>query len=177
MKRNPHSDRWRRRQNRTLLADAALPESDVSIVIMDALPVAAYKGDVVGLAATKPAAGQKLQAGSAAAVQYAQFLQQAQDAVLNAAGVDAGQVVYRYTYALNGFAARLTPEQIREIKEQSGVALVLRDEFRYAWKTKRSTKKRRKMPSSAPSLEARRAWPGHQRRRRRVRRHRHRHLA
>jgi len=113
-------------------ADAALPESDVSIVVMEALPVAAYKGDVVGLAATKPAEGEKLQAGSAAAVQYAQFLHQAQDAVLSAAGVDAGQVVYRYTYALNGFAARLTPEQIREIKEQPGVALVLRDEFRYA---------------------------------------------
>ncbi len=111
---------------------AALPESDVSIVIMEALPVVAYQGGVMGFAATKPAEGEKLQAGSTAAVQYAQFLQQSQDAVLGAAGVDAEQVVYRYTYALNGFAARLTPAQIRRLEQQPGVALVLRDEFRYA---------------------------------------------
>ncbi|WP_165821000.1 S8 family serine peptidase [Nocardioides gansuensis] len=45
-----------------------------------------------------------------------------QDAVLAAAGI--GEVTYRWTTALNGFAAHLTPEQVDRLEADPSVALV-----------------------------------------------------
>lgn len=47
-----------------------------------------------------------------------------QDATLAAAGADTTTPVYRWTDALNGFAAALSPEEARVVAAQPGVALV-----------------------------------------------------
>ncbi len=65
---------------------AAMPPSDVTIVIMAQAPAVAYAGGVAGFAATQPAEGEKLNAASADVVSYAQFLQSSQASVLAAAG-------------------------------------------------------------------------------------------
>jgi hypothetical protein len=102
-------------------------ESPVYIVMMKDSPVVSYDGSIKGYKATKPAKGKRLEPNSAAVKRYAAYLDRQHDAVLNAVG--GGEKVYDYRYALNGFAAVLTADQVD--------ALRARDDVRYVWRDER----------------------------------------
>ncbi len=67
-------------------------------------------------------------AGTTAGRRDADELLARQDAVLTAIG--AGEPVYRWTTALNGFAAHLTDAQVQLLDQQAGVAAIEADEVR-----------------------------------------------
>ncbi len=104
------------------------------IVLMSAEPLIAYNGDIAGYSATKPQAGQRLDAASAAAQEYSQLLKQQHTATVTAASVSGGQqieLVHHYTTALNGFSAIMTAEAADEVARQEGVVSVMHDTMRY----------------------------------------------
>lgn len=105
--------------------------TNIYIVVLRADPVVSYAGNIAGLAATAPTPGSKVDANSADVQSYVSYLQQSQDAVLAAIGASPESKLHSYTYALNGFAAKLTPEQVEAVSMQPEVALVLRDQFRF----------------------------------------------
>jgi subtilisin family serine protease len=95
------------------------------IVELQAPPLAAYRGEITGYAATSPAVtGRRLDAASSAARRYRAQLDSAEAAVLSAAGVDTTRPMYRYRTALSGFAARLTPGEAQRLGATPGVARV-----------------------------------------------------
>ncbi|MGW7572166.1 S8 family serine peptidase, partial [Streptomyces tendae] len=91
------------------------------VVRLREAPVASYAGGVKGLEATRPTAGKRIQPHSDAAEGYRQHLGQAQRDVLADFGVRAQQT---YTTAFNGFAAKLTGAQARELAGDSRIAAV-----------------------------------------------------
>ncbi len=103
---------------------------DVYVVIMKAKPAVAYDGGVKGLQATKPAVGKKIAADSARVNQYEKYLRGKHNKALAAVGIDARQKIHDYTISLNGFAVALTKAQAADMKRQSGVLMVLKDQLR-----------------------------------------------
>ena len=92
------------------------------IVQMLQAPVVAYEGGEAGLAATKPAKGEKINPNSAAVKKYADYLVGQHDAALQKVG--GATKVYSYTYTYNGFAAKLTDGQKGALEKQEGVLAV-----------------------------------------------------
>jgi subtilisin family serine protease len=101
------------------------------IVVLEAMPLVAYEGDIKGLAATKPAKGKKFNPNSKAAKKYKAHLTSMQGKVLNNAGVSSSKKVNSFTAALNGFSAILTEEQAAAMARQKGVKKVMKDQWRY----------------------------------------------
>jgi subtilisin family serine protease len=89
-------------------------------------PVATYEGGVAGLEATKPAAGQRLDMASARVQAYAAYLDG--KVTLAAAKVPAAPVYYRYGVVVNGFAAMLTPDELKALRADPAVKAVTADE-------------------------------------------------
>src|SRR5687767_10923213 len=82
-----------------------------------------------GPTATQPLTLVTLQgAGSAAGGKDAAELLARQDALLAAIGAD--EPVYRWTTAMNGFAARLTASQVSLLDDQPGIAAIETDQVR-----------------------------------------------
>ena len=96
------------------------------IVRLAEVPVVAYDGGIKGLAATRPAKGQKIDPNSPAVVNYKSFLESRHDAVLAAVG--GGKKLYSYGFVFNGFAADLTPAQAEKLAATKGVVSVTKDE-------------------------------------------------
>ena len=96
------------------------------IVQMLESPVVAYEGGTAGLAATKPAKGQKIDPNSAAVKKYAAYLASQHSAALQKVGGAAKLYDYNYTY--NGFAAKLTAAQKAALEKQAGVLAVSPEE-------------------------------------------------
>ena len=94
------------------------------IVTLAKAPVGSYSGGVVGIAPTRPQAGEPVQLDSPAAHRYRQVLAHDQVSVARAVGVTPTR---RYTAALNGFAADLTASQAGELAQTPGVLAVSRD--------------------------------------------------
>ncbi len=109
-----------------MLAVAA--QAEVYIVRLADPPAADYEGGIAGLAATKPAAGQKLDPSHTNVSQYAAYLRGKQDAAL--ASVGAGTRLYNYTYAFNGAAVDLSPAAVQKLRGMPGVLSVSKDEKR-----------------------------------------------
>ena len=101
-------------------APAAQARRAYIVQLADA-PLAAYTGGVPGLAPTS-VPGQRLDTGSEAARRYTAYLEDRQRAVL--ALVAEAPVQYRYTVALNGFAAMLTPDEVARLRASPDVAQV-----------------------------------------------------
>jgi Subtilase family/Fibronectin type-III domain/PA domain/Peptidase inhibitor I9 len=96
----------------------------VYVVALTSRPAAAYGGGLAGFRATQPRPGQRFDRSRPAVSAYAVHLRQGQDRLLSRIG--GPTVLYRYTTALDGFAARLTSSQVRELRGTPGVALVER---------------------------------------------------
>ncbi|HEX7222564.1 MAG TPA: S8 family serine peptidase, partial [Candidatus Limnocylindrales bacterium] len=96
------------------------------IVQMLQAPVVAYEGGEAGLAATKPARGEKINPNSAAVKKYADYLVGQHDAALKTVG--GATKVYDYTYTYNGFAAKLTDGQKAALEKQAAVLAVTAEE-------------------------------------------------
>jgi len=101
------------------------------IVVLEADPITAYEGDMKGYAATKPDKGKKVNPNSARVRKYQKFLENSHDASLDAASVSPSAKVHDYTFALNGYSAILTEDEVKAVKAQSGVVMVLEDQMRY----------------------------------------------
>ena len=109
------------RKDATARAKASLTAGRY-IVRLDNAPVATYDGGVRGLAATKPAAGQKVDRSATAVSSYRSFLSDQRARVLKAGGVTS--TVYTYSFAFNGFSADLTGDQAQALAHTPGVASV-----------------------------------------------------
>jgi subtilisin family serine protease len=92
------------------------------IVRLDDAPVATYRGNVHGLAATRPAPGEKVSRTATAVTDYRSFLASQRARVLKAGGVS--KTVYSYTYAFNGFSADLSADQAQKLAHTAGVVSV-----------------------------------------------------
>ncbi|HYE66314.1 MAG TPA: S8 family serine peptidase [Pyrinomonadaceae bacterium] len=103
--------------------------SSIYIVRMLEDPVVAYKGDIPGLRATKPARGQKINPYSPEVTNYVNYLDARHDAALNRVG--GGRKLYDYRYSFNGFTAELTQAQAAKLAAIPGVASVELDEAQF----------------------------------------------
>jgi subtilisin family serine protease len=105
----------------------SLPVPETSgkyIVTLAKPPVAAYAGGEGDIPATKPEAGETLQADSAAAQEYAAVITSDQQAVAQSVGVTADA---SYSVALNGFTADLSSSQAQELAAKPEVLSVTKD--------------------------------------------------
>lgn len=112
-----------------LAASFAAQASEVRrpyVVQLAAAPAASYTGGVVGLAATKPAAGQKLNVDAAQVQNYLGYLDQIQSDVLSA--LPAVEATHQFNLVFNGFTAMLTDAEVRALKKNSNVAQIQVDE-------------------------------------------------
>jgi subtilisin family serine protease len=98
--------------------------TDIYIVQLADSAAATYKGGTLGFGATKPAPGRRLNASDPAVESYVRYLEQSQDALLAATG---GEKIHSFRYALNGFAGRLTPEQVTRLAHRPEVVGIWRD--------------------------------------------------
>ena len=88
-------------------------------------PVATYTGQVAGLAATKPADGQRLNVDAADVQNYINYLDTKQADVMST--VAGAQITHEYKVVFNGFAALLTDAEVRALKKNAGVANIAAD--------------------------------------------------
>jgi len=112
------------------LATVSAEETKTYIVQLEGDPVVAYEGGIKGLAATKPGKGKKINPHSKNVKKYVQHLESNHDEAL-AAVTAAGAKVYSYKYAFNGFAARLTADEVAELRQRKDVVRVIEDEVMY----------------------------------------------
>jgi Subtilase family/Peptidase inhibitor I9/PA domain len=103
-------------------ATGADGSTETYVVQLVQAPVAGYTGGVAGYPATKPARGKKLDATSADAKKYAALLTDKHNKALQQVG--AGNKIYDYTAAFNGFAAKLTQEQADKLAVSKDVLSV-----------------------------------------------------
>ena len=94
----------------------------VYLVVLEASPAASYAGGT--MSATRPLPGHRFDRTSAAVRGYRAHLLAGQDLLLHAVGDPT--VLYRYTVALDGFAARLDGDQVKALRADARVDRVER---------------------------------------------------
>ena len=82
-----------------------------------------YRGAKAGYAATKPAPGRKLDRTDGAVESYTQYLEDSHDRLLVDIGAPNSKV-YSFRYALNGFSARLTSDQVSRLERSGAVSRI-----------------------------------------------------
>src|SRR5215470_6605920 len=83
-------------------------------------PVASYAGGDSGYVATRPAAGGKVDASSAAAKAYRGHLSNVHDETLRRAGIASSSKLHDYSVTFNGFSARLTQTEATRLAHTKG---------------------------------------------------------
>jgi subtilisin family serine protease len=106
---------------------SGVPDPDQWIVELDDEPAARYDGGVPGLARTAPRGTERFDSRAPAVRRYVSHLARRETAVLGA--LPGVKVDARYRHAFAGFAARLSPEQVREARRTPGVRRVVRERF------------------------------------------------
>jgi len=96
------------------------------VVQLSDKPIVSYDGQIAGLAATRPAAGSRLNINASDVQAYGAYLSSKQNTVL--ADVPAAQVLYRYRNLINGFAALLTDAEFAKLVTNPGVQSITVDE-------------------------------------------------
>ena len=91
-------------------------------------PAASYDGKVAGLAATRPAAGSKLNVDASHVQTYLAYLNGR--ALSLESVIPSAPVYYRFGVAFNGIAAKLTQAELQKVLSTSGVKAVTADEAR-----------------------------------------------
>jgi Subtilase family/Fibronectin type-III domain/PA domain/Peptidase inhibitor I9 len=86
----------------------------VYLVLLSGQPTASYDGHLQGYRATRPARNARFDSSRPAVAHYAALLVRHQRAVLSRIGDPPS--LYRYTTALNGFAARLSLQQVKQLQ-------------------------------------------------------------
>lgn len=89
-------------------------------------PAASYNGGVIGLAATRPAAGQRFNVNASHVQAYMAYLDN-KAVTLAATAVPAAQIYARYSVAFNGFAAQLTDAEVRKLASTPGIVAINAD--------------------------------------------------
>jgi hypothetical protein len=98
------------------------------IVQLQAEPVATYKGDIAGLAATQPAPGVAFDYHTAPVANYVQYLGMKKGEVL--ATIANAPILADYEVVVNGFAAMLTDAEVLALKNNAAVIDVQADAAR-----------------------------------------------
>ena len=110
-------------------ANAVMAQSrSTYIVQLAGEPAATYSGNVAGYAATQPAAGNRFNSRSSAALAYGAYLDSQQTSV--AALVANAPIIAKYQTVYNGFAARLTEAEVQALRASPLVVEVHADEQR-----------------------------------------------
>ena len=91
-------------------------------------PISSYQGGIAGMAATRPAAGDKIDPRAANVRSYFDYLASQHDQVL--ADVGVSEKLHSYCYSFNGFAAKLTSNQLTALRDRDDVIRIWRDELR-----------------------------------------------
>jgi hypothetical protein len=107
------------------------------IVRLRESPAVAYDGDIKGLKATRPGKGKKIDPAAPAVVDYVSYLQARHDAVLAQHG--GGKKLHDYAYTFNGFAAKMTGKQAKELAANPAVVSVWKDEERHLYTNRTPT--------------------------------------
>ncbi len=112
--------------------ERASADPSLHIVLLEAPPLAAYRGGIAGLAATDPTVtgARRLDARSAASRAYLAHLRSRQTDQLTSIGAALGrtvQAVHRYDAVLNGFAVALSGDEAQRVASLPGVARVVPD--------------------------------------------------
>lgn len=113
--------------------NGALDEEALFIMQLDEASVVGYRGGIEGLEATSPAVtgAKKLNAQSDASQAYAKFLAKKHTdmtAMMEEVTERSMEVVFKYSYAFNGMAVRMTPAEAAKIARLPGVKKIWRDE-------------------------------------------------
>ncbi len=116
------------------MVSAASVSLDTYIVVLEDAPLASYRGSVAGLAPTNPAAQgrQKLDARGVESRAYLQYLEQQQADFIGRASRELGRpldILYTYKATVNGFAAKLTVSEARQLTKLPGVRFVEKDKI------------------------------------------------
>ena len=107
---------------------APAAEAGVYMVQLAGAPLAAYTGGINGIAATKPAAGAKLDTRSWNYKAYREYLKSKRADVLGKANIAKGKQVAEYDTVLNGVAAKLTAAEVAKLSKTPGVVKLWKNE-------------------------------------------------
>ncbi|WP_256842925.1 S8 family serine peptidase [Ornithinimicrobium cryptoxanthini] len=113
------------------VANLQLGETKTYIVQLADDPLVAFDGGH-GLTATAPKAGEKVDADSAAAQAYTDYLGAQRAEVLQTIGLSSSDVVTTYSAAMNGFAVKMNGAEAIHMRKAPGVLNVWEDEIRHA---------------------------------------------
>ncbi len=109
------------------IADAQSETRKPYLVELSDAPVLRYEGGVAGMAATRPAAGNRLDVDAQAVQDYVEYLHDKQSDILGR--VPDVNATYRYKLAFNGFAAWLTDAEVAKLAATAGVRRINSDDL------------------------------------------------
>jgi len=101
-------------------------QSEIYLVQLTEAGALNYRGAKAGYAATKPAPGRKLDRTDGAVESYTKYLEDSHDRLLVDIGAPDSKV-YSFRYALNGFSARLTSDQVSRLERSGAVSRIWLD--------------------------------------------------
>jgi len=88
-----------------------------------------YEGGISGIGATKPVRGEKINSQNEDVIKYSAKINSLHEQILDSVGADVSEKIYSYRFATNGFAAKLTASQVEQLKNNSNVLVVFKDEL------------------------------------------------